>query len=226
MSVRHLIAGASSSRSRSRAATGRAIAIGRPQIVAGVRLRRPPLRHRARVARLGAADRCRRASRRSLVGTIPIWMALFDRVAFGRRLPASAYVGIAVGFAGLAFLFDPFGEGSVDRLGALVIVVGAMCWAVGSLYSRGAPLPKRPLVSAGLASLCGGILLAGVLGRLGRDRRGRRGRRTRFSRSRTSSSSGASSASRPTCGCSASRRSRSSRRTRTSTRSSRSRSAG
>jgi drug/metabolite transporter (DMT)-like permease len=30
---------------------------------------------------------------------------------------------------------------------------------VGSLYSRGAPLPKRPLVSAGLASLCGGILL-------------------------------------------------------------------
>jgi drug/metabolite transporter (DMT)-like permease len=96
-----------------------------------------------------------------LVGTIPIWMALFDRVAFGKRLPALAYVGIAVGFAGLAFLFDPFGAGSVDRLGALVIVLGAMCWAIGSLYSRGAALPKRPLVSAGLASLCGGMLLAG-----------------------------------------------------------------
>jgi drug/metabolite transporter (DMT)-like permease len=96
-----------------------------------------------------------------LVGTIPIWMALFDRVAFGRRLAAGAYAGIALGFAGLAFLFDPFGEGSVDRLGAFVIVASAMCWAVGSLYSRGAPLPKRPLVSAGLASLCGGVLLAG-----------------------------------------------------------------
>ena len=95
-----------------------------------------------------------------LVGTIPIWMALFDRVAFGKRLPVLAYVGIGVGFAGLAFLFDPFGEGSVDRLGALVIIGGAMCWAVGSLYSRGASLPHRPLVSAGLASLCGGILLA------------------------------------------------------------------
>jgi drug/metabolite transporter (DMT)-like permease len=95
-----------------------------------------------------------------LVGTIPIWMALFDRVAFGKRLPARAYAGIALGFAGLAFLFDPFGEGSVDRVGALVIVLSAMCWAVGSLYSRGAPLPSRPLVSAGLASLCGGILLA------------------------------------------------------------------
>ncbi len=96
-----------------------------------------------------------------LVGTIPIWMALFDRVAFGRRLAIGAYVGIALGFAGLAFLFDPFGAGSVDRLGALVIVLSAMCWAVGSLYSRGAPLPKRPIVSAGLASLCGGILLVG-----------------------------------------------------------------
>jgi drug/metabolite transporter (DMT)-like permease len=96
-----------------------------------------------------------------LVGTIPIWMALFDRVAFGRRLPRSAYAGIALGFAGLTFLFDPFGKGSVDRLGALVIVGSAMCWAAGSLYSRGAPLPRRPLVSAGLASACGGILLAG-----------------------------------------------------------------
>ena len=96
-----------------------------------------------------------------LVGTIPIWMALFDRAAFGRRLQRSAYAGIALGFAGLAFLFDPFGESSVDRLGALVIVLSAMCWAAGSLYSRGAPLPRRPLVSAGLASLCGGILLAG-----------------------------------------------------------------
>jgi drug/metabolite transporter (DMT)-like permease len=96
-----------------------------------------------------------------LVGTIPIWMALFDRVGFGKRLPGTAYAGIAVGFVGLAIFFDPFGKGSVDRLGAFVIVAGAMCWAIGSLYSRGAPLPKRPLVSAGLASLCGGILLTG-----------------------------------------------------------------
>lgn len=96
-----------------------------------------------------------------LVGTIPIWMVLLDRIAFGRRLHVTTYMGIALGFAGLAFLFDPFGEGSVDRLGALVIVLSAMCWAAGSLYSRGAPLPRRPLASAGLASVCGGLLLAG-----------------------------------------------------------------
>jgi drug/metabolite transporter (DMT)-like permease len=94
-----------------------------------------------------------------LVGSIPIWMALLDRVFFGKRLRPSAYGGFVLGFVGLAFLFDPFGHGSVDRLGALVIIFGALAWSAGSLYSRGAALPKRPLVSAGLGAICGGILL-------------------------------------------------------------------
>jgi drug/metabolite transporter (DMT)-like permease len=97
-----------------------------------------------------------------LAGSIPIWMALFDRVAFGRRLARGGYLGIALGFVGLGFLFDPFGGGSVDRLAGLVVLLGAMTWAAGSLYSRGAALPKRPLVSAGLGSFCGGVLLAAV----------------------------------------------------------------
>ena len=106
-----------------------------------------------------------------VVGTIPIWMALFDRIGYGKRLSWAAYAGIALGFVGLGFLFDPFGNGSVDRVGALVLVLSAMCWAIGSLYSRGAPLPQRPVVSAGLASLCGGILCAVIAiasGELGR----------------------------------------------------------
>jgi drug/metabolite transporter (DMT)-like permease len=94
-----------------------------------------------------------------LVGSIPIWMALLDRVVFGKRLRSSAYAGFALGFVGLAFLIDPFGAGRVDRVGALVIILGALAWSAGSLYSRGAALPKRPLVSAGLGAICGGILL-------------------------------------------------------------------
>src|SRR6185312_1086481 len=93
-----------------------------------------------------------------LIGSIPLWMALLDRVFFGKRLHPSATLGLVVGFVGLAFLFDPFGEGSFDRLGAVVCVLSALAWAAGSLYSRGAALPERPLVSAGLAALCGGEL--------------------------------------------------------------------
>jgi drug/metabolite transporter (DMT)-like permease len=94
-----------------------------------------------------------------LVGSIPLWMALLDRVVFGKRLHPSANLGLVAGFVGLAFLVDPFGTGSVDRVGALVAVLSAFGWAAGSLYSRGAALPKRPLVAAGLAALCGGFLL-------------------------------------------------------------------
>ena len=108
-----------------------------------------------------------------LIGTIPLWMALLDRVFFGRRLTTSAYVGFVIGFVGLSFLLDPFGEGSVDRVAALAIVLSAGAWAVGSLYSRSAPLPKRPLVSAGVASLGGGVLcsvLAAASGEIGEAR--------------------------------------------------------
>jgi drug/metabolite transporter (DMT)-like permease len=94
-----------------------------------------------------------------LIGSIPLWMALLDRVFFGKRLHPIATFGLVVGFIGLAFLFDPLGEGSFDRLGAVVCLLSALAWAGGSLYSRGAALPSRPLVSAGLAALCGGALL-------------------------------------------------------------------
>ena len=74
------------------------------------RLRRAALRRRPREPRLGAADRPGGVAA-LLVGTIPIWIVLLDRLFFGRRLQASAYVGLVLGFVGLGFLFDPFGEG-------------------------------------------------------------------------------------------------------------------
>ena len=46
-----------------------------------------------------------------------------------------------------------------DVLATVVIILGALAWSAGSLYSRGAALPKRPLVSAGLGAICGGVLL-------------------------------------------------------------------
>ena len=94
-------------------------------------------------------------------------MALLDRVVFGKRLHLWANVGLLTGFVGVALLVDPLGTGSVDRVGALVAVGSAFAWAAGSLYSRGAPLPKDPIVSAGLAALCGGVLLVVVSGASG-----------------------------------------------------------
>ena len=158
MAIRHLVAGAALLLWALPRGDREGDRIGRPQIVAGFvfggllfLMSHGSLAWAQQTVPAGVAA--------LLVGSIPIWMALLDRVVFGRRLRPSAYAGFVLGFVGLAFLLDPFGHGSVDRVGALVIVFGALTWSAGSLYSRGAPLPKRPLVSAGLGSICGGILL-------------------------------------------------------------------
>lgn len=106
-----------------------------------------------------------------LVATVPLWMALLDRVVFGRRLSLVAVLGLAIGFAGLAVLVQPSGSGRIDPLGAVALVAASLSWAAGSLYARRAPLPSRPLVGTGMQMLAGGLLLVLVgaaTGELGR----------------------------------------------------------
>jgi drug/metabolite transporter (DMT)-like permease len=77
-----------------------------------------------------------------------------------------AVAGVVVGFGGTALLVGPSGAGGVDLLGALVVVVAALAWSIGSLYARRATLPSRPLVAAGMQLLCGGVAvtIAGIAG--------------------------------------------------------------
>ena len=105
-----------------------------------------------------------------VIASIPLWVAVFDRAAFGRRLSRRAVAGLVIGFGGVALLADPTGGGPVDTAGTLVCVLAAASWAAGSLYSRDAPLPRSPVLSAAIASLAGGTLLgiaAGARGELG-----------------------------------------------------------
>jgi drug/metabolite transporter (DMT)-like permease len=93
-----------------------------------------------------------------LVATIPLWLALFDRAAYGSRLAPSAVLGLVIGFAGVALLVRP--GGGIDLLGAFVCLLAPVAWAAGSLYARGAELPPRPLLGAAMEMLAGGVLLA------------------------------------------------------------------
>ena len=93
-----------------------------------------------------------------IVGSVPLWMALLDRVVYGQRLAPAAVAGLVLGFGGIAVLARPSGAGSLA--GILVVLFGSLAWAAGSLYSRHAPLPARPLHGASLQMLAGGVLLA------------------------------------------------------------------
>jgi drug/metabolite transporter (DMT)-like permease len=95
-----------------------------------------------------------------IIASVPLWIALLDRLVFGRRLSRQAIVGIAVGFGGVALLIGPTGGAGIDRVGALLLVGASISWAVGSLLARSAVLPQRPLVGVAMQMLAGGSVLA------------------------------------------------------------------
>ena len=96
-----------------------------------------------------------------LIASVPLFTAVLDRVFLGTRLPLGAIAGIATGLVGVGLLVGPGGR--VDLLGTAVLLGAAFAWASGTVYARGAALPRRPIVSASLQMLCGGVMLA-VLG--------------------------------------------------------------
>ena len=106
-----------------------------------------------------------------LVATAPLWMAVIDRVAFGRRLPALVMVGLVIGFGGVAFLIGSPGAGHINLFGAALALAAPLCWATGSVFTRHVRLPSRPLVAAAMEMLWAGLLfgIASILtGELGR----------------------------------------------------------
>ena len=107
-----------------------------------------------------------------LVATVPIWLATFDAI-LERRPPSLLVVaGLIAGIIGVAILLAPVeGLARIDPLGVILVVGGAMCWAIGSLYARRAPLPGSGLLTTGMEMVGGGLalVLAGVvIGEIGR----------------------------------------------------------
>ena len=98
-----------------------------------------------------------------IIGLVPLWMALIDRVLLRHRVGALTVFGLVLGFAGAAMLIGgTASEGHAPLSGMLVAVCASLFWTAGSLYSRDAPLPRRPLVGAGMQMAIGGaVLVAG-----------------------------------------------------------------
>jgi drug/metabolite transporter (DMT)-like permease len=96
-----------------------------------------------------------------IIASVPLWMALLDRGIYGQRPARGAVVGLLVGFVGVGLLVAP---GGGANKAAIILVFSSAAWAIGSLYSRRAPQPSRPLVAAGMQMLAGGVILTVVSG--------------------------------------------------------------
>jgi drug/metabolite transporter (DMT)-like permease len=95
-----------------------------------------------------------------LVATVPLWMVTVGRLGFGLRITAREVLGVVVGFGGIFLLVGGVGGGGrgFNLAGMLAVVVAALCWGSGSVYSKRAALPKRAMVSTAMQMLAGGTI--------------------------------------------------------------------
>ncbi|HEX5502000.1 MAG TPA: EamA family transporter [Thermomicrobiales bacterium] len=97
-----------------------------------------------------------------MVATIPVWITLLEWLGCGGQRPgAQVFLGLGLGLAGAALLFAPAGgmEAGDDLAGLGIALLGALFFALGSLYSRRAPLPADTRVGTASEMLAGGLLL-------------------------------------------------------------------
>jgi drug/metabolite transporter (DMT)-like permease len=93
------------------------------------------------------------------VSSMPLFAAAFSGM-YGQWPTRRETIGLLVGFAGVIVL--NMGSGlSGERLGAIALLTAAMCWALGSVWSRRQDMPVGPMNTAA-QMLCASVALLGV----------------------------------------------------------------
>ena len=110
-----------------------------------------------------------------LVSILPFWLVIIEWVRPPRQRPSIAvFAGLLLGFIGIIVLVGPAnigGKGDIRPLGALVLILGSLAWAIGSFFARDAKLPDSSLLTTGMEMLAGGALLS-IAGALAGEFRG------------------------------------------------------
>jgi drug/metabolite transporter (DMT)-like permease len=101
-----------------------------------------------------------------IVAIVPLYVAVIEALLpGGEQLRPRGLVGLGLGFLALIALLwpsfraalHPQGGSRMQMLAAVVVLLGAVSWASGSVFARRMKLPVHPLVAAGWEMLASGI---------------------------------------------------------------------
>ena len=100
-----------------------------------------------------------------IIAALPLWIAIFRTIS-GERLAKVSWLGLMIGFAGVALLLKPGSitpvsdiENSKLFLFMLLVLLGNVGWALGTFLAPRFALPKNTLVFTAYEMLAGGISL-------------------------------------------------------------------
>ena len=108
-----------------------------------------------------------------LFSTVPIWVVLIGKFYYNLKLNQHILLGIIAGSIGLVILIYPSFEAMLvgdqtnasnenNFLGISILLIAAISWGIGSLYSHKADLPNNILISTGMMLFVGGLFLLGI----------------------------------------------------------------
>jgi drug/metabolite transporter (DMT)-like permease len=90
------------------------------------------------------------------IATAPIWMAIFSSI-WGHRITHKEWLGVAVGFVGIALL-NVGGSLHGQLTSALLLIFAAASWSFGSVWGKRLEMPVGLMASA-TQMLIGGLAL-------------------------------------------------------------------
>jgi drug/metabolite transporter (DMT)-like permease len=106
-----------------------------------------------------------------IIAALPLWIAIFRTIS-GERPSRTSWLGLIIGFLGVALLLKP---GSVQAVSGessstviffmFMVLIGNIGWALGTYLAPRFPLPKNALVFTAYEMLAGGVSLtiAGII---------------------------------------------------------------
>jgi len=105
-----------------------------------------------------------------IIAALPLWIAIFRTIS-GERPTRLSWLGLIIGFLGVALLLKP---GSVKAVSGessstvvffmFMVLIGNIGWALGTYLAPRFPLPKNALVFTAYEMLAGGVSLTREFG--------------------------------------------------------------